>query len=202
MKKILILIVSMAILLTTVACDKNDEEIKINDLMPNEIGNYWKYTGSGNEYADFEQKVLFEENGKMQVQLINPGTSSAIIYKFSEENISVVYAEDEFYEEKNILDSEENLNQVIVEAPIVEGTTWTQNGRIYKIENTKAFVETPSGNYENCVQIIVNYENQAVEESYYYKPKLGLVFQKYTDGDFVITSSLSEYKVEGFENIK
>ena len=80
MKKIFILIVSIAILITTVACDKKTEEINIKDLMPSEVGNYWKYTGAGNEYADFEQKVLFKENDKMQLQLINPGSSSASLF--------------------------------------------------------------------------------------------------------------------------
>lgn len=202
MKKIFCSIFFILILISTTACDKSSEEIDIRELMPSEVGNYWKYSGAGNEYADFEQKIIFQDGDKVQIQLINPGTSAAVIYEISDEAVKVVYSESEFYEEKNILDSEGNVDQTILKAPIAEGTTWTQDGRIYEIDNTKAFVETPSGNFENCVKVTVKYENQDTVEAYYYKPKLGLVFQEYKDGELVITSSLSEYNVQGYEDVK
>lgn len=204
MKKYLIIFLLVSLALTGAGCQKKEQPVSVTQLFPLEPGNYWKYSGYGNEFASFEKKVLFRESQRVQVVDINPGTTMAVIYEVRENEIAVIYSEPEFYQETNILQQEGNMNQVILQGPVATGTTWTTNGSTYLIEKTDATVETEAGTFTGCVQIKVSYEHGEANLFTWYKPGLGMVKQEFvaTEVDFVVTSLLSDYQVAGFPDKK
>ena len=73
------------------------------------MGDYWKYAGTGNEFAPFEQKVLYREDNRVQLQMVNPGTTLGMVYEFQEGQLVVVYSQEELYDEENILMRENTM---------------------------------------------------------------------------------------------
>jgi hypothetical protein len=171
-------------------------ELTVKDVYPLSEGDYWKFAGTGNEYAPFEQKVLFREGDRVQLQNATGGTVMAIIYEFKEGELRVVYSLEEFYEEENILDRENTMEEVILKEPIQVGNTWQSGGKDYKIEALDAQVETPAGNFEDCIKVTVNAKEFNSESIVYYKPGLGLVKQEYIADEFHIVQELEEYNIK------
>ncbi|NLT96347.1 MAG: hypothetical protein GXW85_12615 [Clostridia bacterium] len=175
---------------------QEEPELTVKDVYPLNEGDYWKFAGTGNEFAPFEQKVLFREGDRAQMQSATGGTVMAIIYEFKDGELRVVYSQEEFYEEVNILDRENTMEEVILKEPIQVGNTWQSGGKEYKIEALDADVETPAGRFENCVKITVNATEYNSESVVYYKPGLGLVKQEYIADDYHIVQELEEYSIK------
>lgn len=170
--------------------------LTVKDVYPLSEGDYWKFAGTGNEYAPFEQKVLFREGDRVQLQNATGGTVMAMIYEFKEGELRVVYSLEEFYEEENILDRENTMEEIILKEPIQVGNTWQSGGKDYKIEALDAQVETPAGNFEDCVKVTVNAKEFNSESIVFYKPGLGLVKQEYIADEYHIVQELEEYNIK------
>ncbi len=200
-KKILIFILLIIAMGFSGCGDKTEKEISLSRLVAFEEGNYWKYNGYGNEYASLERKVLYKEGNKVQIMDGNPGTTMVVIYEITDEKVSVVYSEGEFYEETNILSTEPNMDQPILVAPLKEGATWESNGNKYTVISMNEVVETDTGTFEECVAVKVEYPENPAYSNVYYKPDLGMIKQDYIDEeqDFRISTVLSEYQVKGFK---
>lgn len=201
-KKILILLLLVALMVSLSACgNKQEKEISLARLAAFEEGNYWKYNGYGNEYASLERKVLYKEGIRVQVMDSNPGTTMAVIYEITDEKISVVYSEGEFYEETNIIGIEGNMDQPILMSPIKVDQNWESNGNKYTVLSVNDTVETDAGNFDGCVTVKVEYPANPAYSLVFYKPDLGMVKQEYIseEDDFKVTTILSEYQVKGFK---
>jgi len=172
------------------------KELTVKDVYPLSQGDYWKFAGHGNEYAPFEQKVLFREGDRVQLQLATGGTVMAMIYEFKDGELRVVYSQEEFYEEENILNRENTMSEVILKEPIEAGNTWQSGEKQYKIESTDAVVDTPAGKFEDCIQITINAEEFNSQSNIYYKPGLGLIKQEYLSDDYKVVAELEEYNVK------
>lgn len=202
MKKMSLIFILLVLVTLISACGNNsDKEISLARLVALEEGNYWKYNGYGNEYASLERKVLYKEGNRVQIIDGNPGTTMVTIYEITDEKVSVVYSEGEFYEETNILSTENNMDQPILVAPIKENETWESNGNKYTIISVNESVETDAGNFEECVLVKVEYPENPAYSNIYYKADLGMVKQDYIDeeSDFKVTTVLSEYQVKGYK---
>lgn len=202
MKKMSLIFILLVLVTLISACGNNsDKEISLARLVALEEGNYWKYNGYGNEYASLERKVLYKEGNRVQIIDGNPGTTMVTIYEITDEKVSVVYSEGEFYEETNILSTENNMDQPILVAPIKENETWESNGNKYTIISVNESVETDAGNFEECVLVKVEYPENPAYLNIYYKADLGMVKQDYIDeeSDFKVTTVLSEYQVKGYK---
>jgi hypothetical protein len=171
-------------------------ELTVKDVYPLSEGDYWKFAGTGNEYAPFEQKVLFREGDRVQLQNATGGTVMAIIYEFKDGELRVVYSLEEFYEEENILDRENTMEEVILKEPIQVGNTWQSGGKEYKIEALDAKVDTPAGSFDECIKVTVTAKEYNSESVVYYKPGLGLVKQEYIADDYHIVQELEEYNIK------
>ena len=200
-KKSLIFILLVLVTLLSACGNNSDKEISLARLVALEEGNYWKYNGYGNEYASLERKVLYKEGNRVQIIDGNPGTTMVTIYEITDEKVSVVYSEGEFYEETNILSTENNMDQPILVAPVKENETWESNGNKYTIISVNESVETDAGNFEECVLVKVEYPENPAYSNIYYKADLGMVKQDYIDEelDFKVTTVLSEYQVKGYK---
>ncbi|NCC81534.1 MAG: hypothetical protein EOM04_04610 [Clostridia bacterium] len=202
MKKMSLIFILLVLVTLLSACGNNsDKEISLARLVALEEGNYWKYNGYGNEYASLERKVLYKEGNRVQIIDGNPGTTMVTIYEITDEKVSVVYSEGEFYEETNILSTENNMDQPILVAPVKENETWESNGNKYTIISVNESVETDAGNFEECVLVKVEYPENPAYSNIYYKADLGMVKQDYIDEelDFKVTTVLSEYQVKGYK---
>ena len=193
------------LLLSLSACgQKGDKEIELSRLLAFEEGNYWKYNGYGNEFAGLERKVLYKEGQRVQLMESNPGTTMGVVYELDDQKATVVYSQEDFYEESvSLLDAEANRDQTILQAPIKEKQSWETNGIKYTVLSLTEAVDTDAGIFENCVSIKVEYASDSDYLMIYYKPDLGMVKQEYIGGEsedekFVITSLLAEYQVKGF----
>ncbi|MDD4343565.1 MAG: hypothetical protein PHH19_04265 [Eubacteriales bacterium] len=202
MKKMSLIFILLVLVTLLSACGNNsDKEISLARLVALEEGNYWKYNGYGNEYASLERKVLYKEGNRVQIIDGNPGTTMVTIYEITDEKVSVVYSEGEFYEETNILSTENNMDQPILVAPVKENETWESNGNKYTIISVNESVETDAGNFEECVLVKVEYPENPAYSNIYYKADLGMVKQDYIDEElgFKVTTVLSEYQVKGYK---
>ncbi|MGI6225364.1 MAG: hypothetical protein ACOYJ1_03820 [Peptococcales bacterium] len=214
--KIVVIFLIIALSLTlTLGCKRNEKnqqeeppkvqtpkeeprkkELTVKDVYPLSQGDYWKFAGSGNEYAPFEQKVLFREGDRVQLQLATGGTVMAMIYEFKDGELVVVYSQEEFYEEKNILDTENTMSEVILKEPIEVGNTWESGDKQYKIEAIDATVDTPSGKFEDCVKVFITSEEFNYQNNVYYKPGLGLIRQEYLADEYKIITELEKYNIK------
>lgn len=200
-----ILIVLSVILLT--ACsqelEKPDEEepqkqedkVNVETYYPLAVGNEWVYEGIGNEYAAYTQKVAYSKDNKYQVMIDNGGTVSANIYVLNEDSLVRTYSEAEVYDDKNILDEKENMEDIIIKAPIEVGTKWESQGNQCEITDIDAAVTVPAGTFDDCIVIKVTYKESGAFSNIYYCKGVGLVKSEYIDGDFEVSSLLKSYKL-------
>lgn len=212
-KIIFILLLMVSLSLLTLGCARNGQTdqgnnqeptpdvMTVQDLYPLSVGDYWKFAGVGNEYAPFEQKVLFREDNRIQLQIVTAGTTLGMIYEFREGQLVVVYSQEELYEEENILDSPNQMESVILQEPIEPGATWqTEDGRNFEIIATDRTVETPAGSFANSVEIRATFTDHTAIMTMYYQPGLGLIKQEYQDGEFSVVQELEDYKMATYNN--
>lgn len=174
--------------------------LTIEDLYPLNVGDYWKYAGKGNEFAPFEQKVIYREENRVQLQVVNPGTTLGMVYEFQEDQLVVVYRQEELSDEENILSKENSMESVLLKEPIEVGATWqTADNRTFEITDISATVETPAGTFKDCVEVVSTFSDQEAVNTMYYKPTLGLVKQEYKEGEFEVTQELEEFNVATYK---
>jgi len=172
-----------------------EDKVAVGAYYPLAVGNQWEYEGIGNEYASYTQKVVYSKDDKYQVMVDNGGTVSANIYVLSDESLIRTYSEAEVYDDKNILDEKENMNNIMIKAPIEIGTKWESQGDQCEITDINATVTVPAGTFENCIVIKETYNETGAFTNYYYCKGVGLVKSEYIDGDFQVSSLLKNYKL-------
>lgn len=163
---------------------------------PLKVGNEWEYEGEGNEYAAYTQKVTYSKDNKHQIMVDNGGTRAANIYVIIDDSIVHTYMEGEVYDDKNVLDMEENMNQIKIKLPIEVGNKWDSEGNSYEITDISTSVTVPAGTFKDCIVIKEVYKDTTAHSNFYYKKGVGLVKSEYkTDDDFVVSSLLKSYKI-------
>ncbi|SMB83251.1 hypothetical protein SAMN00017405_1018 [Desulfonispora thiosulfatigenes DSM 11270] len=184
--------------------DQNEPEpvsLTVEDVYPLNPGDSWTLKGEGNEFAGFEQKVLYREDNRVQTQFNNGGTTLGRIYEYQDGKLKVVFNQEEMYGDENILKQENNVDQVILAEPIEVGNSWESESNIFTIDSLSEKVVVPAGEFSDCIKVTVKSENGNI--SYvYYKPGLGLVKQEYIGEEYKITEELQEYTVPSFKNNK
>ena len=169
--------------------DKN----KLSVYFPLTKGSTWRYLGDGNEYASFNRKVIFTEGNKAQVVEDNGGTVSVSVFTMNEDEIVRIFFQGEEYEEKNFLNEEPNESLIILKSPIKVGTKWGMINGTREIVDTDATVNTPIGEFKNCIKVEITYENSTVHE--YFKDGIGMVKREFISEDTKVTSTLEEVNI-------
>jgi len=177
------------------------KEVAAETYLPLAQGNFWDYRGEGNEFAAYNDQVLFREGNLVQLKRANPGTTLAVIYKVSEDSITRVFSEPEFYEEKNLLGAfKQNQQEIILKRPFTVGTTWTAGERTYAIVETNATVTTPAGTFKDCLKIHSTFKGGEHEIFQFYAPNVGMVKSEFraigAGAATVIVSDLKEYRLQ------
>lgn len=172
----------------------DSEEISIGDYFPITEGNTWEYRGEGNEYASFTREVEFNEGNKAQIKENSGGTISRSVYKISDSEIIRTFFQGESYEDKNFLEEESNENLIILKKPLEKGAKWDTTQGTREIIDLNATVETPSGTFENCIEIKVSYEHSTLYE--YFAKGIGLVKREFESEGMMVISELEEYDIK------
>lgn len=163
---------------------------------PLKVGNEWIYDGEGNEYASYTQKVTYSKDNKFQVMIDNGGTRSANIYAIKDDALVHTYMEGEVYDEKNVLDIEENFDETIIKLPVEVGNKWVSSENSYEIIDINASVTVPAGTFQDCIVIKEVYKDKTAYRNYYIKKGVGLVKSEYKTNDgFTVSSLLKSYKL-------
>lgn len=171
--------------------DKDQEQ---KDYFPLTQGSTWKYMGEGNEYASFSREVLFVDGDRAQIFEDNGGTVSASVFHFQEGRIVRTFFLGEEYDGNNFLDEEANDNLVLLNTPLEVGTKWETSDGAREIVKTDAVVDTPAGQFENCIMIEITMEHSVMYE--YYKEGIGLVKREFLSEGMAVTSTLEEYNIK------
>ncbi|UWG96505.1 GerMN domain-containing protein [Dehalobacter sp. DCM] len=172
----------------------NEDQVKPGDYFPLNQGSSWQYLGDGNEYASFSREVLYVQGNKSQIKEDNGGTVSTSVYQITDTAVTQIYFAGEDYIAGNILNQPGNRNITVIKAPIQAGTEWTAGNATREIVDVKATVNTPAGNFDNCVQVKIT-ENQSTSYEYY-KKGIGLVKREFISGNDKISSILASYSLK------
>ncbi|MBS3995080.1 MAG: hypothetical protein KGZ33_04740 [Alkaliphilus sp.] len=169
------------------------DKISLSDYFPLTKGSSWKYLGDGNEYASFNRKVVFVEGNKAQIIEDNGGTVSASVYTFSEDEITRIFFQGEEYQETNFLNEEPNENLIVLKKPISVGTKWEVENGTREIVDVNATVDTPIGEFTNCIKVEISNEHSTLHE--YFKDGIGMVKRVFISEGVEITSTLQEVNI-------
>ncbi|NLM42618.1 MAG: hypothetical protein GX201_01140 [Clostridiales bacterium] len=177
--------------------EQQENKVDIGTYYPLAVGNQWEYEGVGNEFAEYTQKVIYSKDNKYQVMIDNGGTITANIYVLRDESLVRTYSEAEVYDEKNVLDEESNMEDIIIKLPLKVGTKWESQGNQCEITDIDATVTVPAGTFDNCIVIKVTYKESGAFSNLYYCKEVGLVKSEYidNDNDFEVLSLLRSYNL-------
>lgn len=176
--------------------NNNDARVyDVNDYLPLAAGNKWIYLGEGNEYASYNEKVLYREGDLAQLSRDNGGTIMALINKIEADKIVLVHSQEEFYEDTNILDTPADREDVILQGPFTVGAAWEAAERLYTIEALDEEVTVTAGVFEHCLKVVSTFPDSSHTITQYYAPGFGMVKSEFSDGENQVTSSLESYTV-------
>ncbi len=174
----------------------------IKDYYPFEENKTMKYKGIGNEYAEMETFVEFIEEDTIQIKTINAGTNFVNVVELKDGVLTEVFGEGEFYHIENMINTNRNIDNIILKEPIQVGNSW-QDGEGNKVEITgiDKLIDTPLKKYE-ALEVTTNYKGNASKKDYYVKG-VGFVASIYEDGEFEVKTLLEKIEDKGIStNIK
>lgn len=124
----------------------------------------------------FTHVVDYVKDGKVQIKQIDRLSKVVMVYDLGNESIRLIFTkllDDNSYGEDYTKDLVANRDDIILKAPILEGTSWGDDdeGR-YEIIKIGSIVETPAGSFET---VIVKYTNNDFTVKEYYAKDIGLV---------------------------
>ena len=82
------------------------------------------------------------------------------------------------YNPANLLEANfvANNDTILIKGPIQLGTSWTDNDGLKEIVAVDAQIETPIGNFDNCIKIKITSNEDVIYR--YYKKDIGMVKQE------------------------
>ncbi|MFW6278572.1 MAG: hypothetical protein ACOC2G_00145 [Bacillota bacterium] len=198
-RKLLFLIFSLVLILLAVYfIFSGGNSVSVKDYFPGKPGVYL-YQGEGMEFASFRREIKYVDGPYIQFHDLS-GTEMAHILEVSEEKLTRIYQEPEFYDKENLLNQVDELkleNEVILKKPLKEGHRWETENYIREIKATGLEVEVPAGTFEQVLKIKISPreedENQFIRYEYY-APRVGLVKSESISDDYRVISRLKEIK--------
>jgi len=177
---------------------------KVSDYFPFTENIHMVYKGEGNEYASYETYVEYIKDNIMQTRVINPGTTSVVVYEIKNGELKRILNRGETYHRYDYT-SVKRDEEIILKEPIKEGTSWTlKDGSKKTITAVDKSISTPLGNY-TALEVTTESQNSTITE--YYVKNIGLVKSifklkgdKMTDDNYTVTSTLE--KIEENASLK
>lgn len=163
----------------------------------------YHFSGEGMEYAAFTRQITFSAPGLLQIENLS-GTNLVQVVEYSENELKVVWSEEEFYTAESLLDEAlredratgRKRNLVLLQAPVVKGHTWSDEDFQREIIAIDETVIVPLGTFREVV--MVKSQSVAADDFViyeYYAKNIGLIkrVSLYTKGEATnaIISSLN-----------
>lgn len=152
--------------------NKNLSKYSLSDFMPKKLNLKISYSG-GFENGGEESYVEYVEGNRTQIRTVSTGTTVVKVLEEKNNAISIVYAQEEFYEKKNMLSKNSDKSQILLKAPLKVGTSWTDmDGVKESITAIDMNFKTPAGEFK---VIEVTKETKDSVSKNYFAPGLGLI---------------------------
>lgn len=178
----------------TPAADKNNN-YSIKNYFPFKENIRMKYEGKGNEFAEKSVYTDYIQGDRIQLRIVNPGTTSANVLEIKDGELRAIASQGEFYHRDNIIDTKNDNYEILLKEPLVKGTSWTlTSGSKRYISNVDKEIETPAGKFK---AIEVTTEDTESKTFDYYVLNMGLVKTVFQSKGLEVITSLQ--KVE--ENV-
>lgn len=159
---------------TNKTADSNNDISKysLSDFMPKKINLKISYSG-GFENGGEKSYIEYVEGNRTQIKTASTGTTVVKVLEEKDDAISIVYAQEEFYEKKNMLSQSNNRADILLKAPLKVGTSWTaRDGVKETITAVDIPLKTPAGEFK---VIEVTKETKDSVSKRYFAPGLGLI---------------------------
>ena len=212
MKKFLYLFSILVITFSIIGCSKaadpeeanigmveeaeQGEILTIMDYYPFEENKIMAYEGIGNEYAEQTSMVEYIDENKIQIKIVNPGTTFVKVLEYNNGELKEVFREGEFYHIENMLNANRNSDNIILKEPLEVGTAWTNSqGDPIEITSLDKEIETFDGKHK-ALEVTKKFENGSIEKVYYGR-NIGLIGTVYRDGDFEVKTILKSIENQG-----
>lgn len=173
---------------STNIANKSKPEYKISDFYPFKENIRMKYEGIGNEYAEQDVYVDFINISRIQLRVINPGTTACRIIENKNGELRLIKSVGEFYYRDNLTGSKNSKYEILLKEPLKVGNTWAlPDGTKRFISRLDAEVSVPYGKFKALE--VTTKEKDSVVYSYYVK-NLGLVKTLYKFNNGTIETNL------------
>ncbi|MGI6542952.1 MAG: hypothetical protein ACOX44_07825 [Limnochordia bacterium] len=175
-----------------------------------QLGRQWRYQGEGNEYAAFIATVVYVKDNYYQIEENNGGTILSRVIALQPDGAYEILTQGEHPPGKNLL-NELNASPDMANAkrllpwPITVGTRWTwPDGSEAEVVAVNQQHDVPFGELNQVTQVRITtvrrisdaatnqkFEETSIVERFYAKD-IGLIEQRFTAGEFVVTSRLEK----------
>lgn len=173
------------------------DSLDLAAYFPDTNNQHYIYVGEGNEYASYDEYTDYAKDNRKQIRKNNGGTEEVKVIELKKNRIKTRLSRGEAYSRENWLDQEpgeEEGTEVLLKAPLKEGTTWLVMGeRRRTITGINVSIDTPMGTYETLEVTTEGNEDKVVE---YYAPNIGLVKTVFTSDEYNVTSTLSKIETD------
>lgn len=162
----------------------------IKDYYPFKENIRMKYQGVGNEYAEKDVYVDFIKGDRIQLRVINPGTTLGQVLEVKNGELRLITSREEFYYRDDLTAIQNPNPEILLKEPLQVGTTWTtKDGNKRYISNTNVKITTPSGEY-NALEVTT--EGKDFKTYDYYVINLGHVKTVFEGGGGKIETNLEK----------
>lgn len=203
MKRNLLVILFLVFAITVSGCSQiigNSEDGKelekkssISEYFPFKENTYYDYEGIGNEFA--EQETFFEyiEGDRAQIKISNPGTTVIKVLEMTEDALTEIYYEAEFYHIENMINSSNEKPEILLKEPLEVGNSWSDlEGHKRSITGVNIEIETPFGEFK-AIEVTTEFGENRTTKKYYAKD-IGLVASIYEDENGQVKTLLKALK--------
>lgn len=162
----------------------------------------YTYEGIGNEYAAFSWNPQFNQENYYQTATDNSGTTLVEIFVYEDDKITRTFQAPETYFRDNFSAigsfSEHVDEEVILQAPIEVGTSWSNPDSDYEITAVNHEITVSAGTYDTIE--VTNTLNDMVIKRYYAED-VGLVYELSEAEEMTVESNLESIETDTAESI-
>lgn len=194
MKRLIFLLIFFIIF--TLGCTSASVKYEKSAVNKHAISDYYPflenrcliYQGEGNEYAGKDVFTDFIKKNRMQLRIINGGTTVSQVLENINGELRIIVSRGEFYYRDNLTDAKNPRPEVLLKEPLKKGTTWLlPNGSRRSITGVDVNVSTSLGKFK---ALEVTTEEPGNEIRDYYAVDTGLVKSVFISNGSKISSSL------------
>lgn len=170
-----------------------EKEITISDYYPFHVNAYYDYEGIGNEFAEQQTYFEFIEGNRAQIKIANPGTTMIKVLEYTENTLTEVYYEAEFYHIENMINSSSEKKDILLKEPLEVGNSWSDSeGHKRSITAVDKDVDTPYGQ-SKAIEVTTEL-GESTRTKRYYAKDVGLVASIYEDENGQVKTLLKSIK--------